>query len=36
VAINRDENAPILKVADLGIVGDAKEVIPAILEVLGA
>jgi len=36
VAINRDENAPILKVADVGIVADAKEVIPAILEALEA
>ena len=36
VAINRDENAPIFKVADVGIVADAKEVIPAIIEALEA
>jgi electron transfer flavoprotein alpha subunit len=36
VAINRDEKAPILKVADVGIVADAKEVIPAIIEAMEA
>jgi electron transfer flavoprotein alpha subunit len=34
VAINADEKAPILKVADVGIVADAKEVIPAIIDAL--
>jgi electron transfer flavoprotein alpha subunit len=34
VAINPDENAPIMKAANMAVVGDAKEVIPAMLEVL--
>ncbi|NLU07832.1 MAG: electron transfer flavoprotein subunit alpha [Clostridiales bacterium] len=34
VAINKNENAPIFKVADYGIVGDLYQVIPAILEEL--
>ncbi len=32
IAINTDENAPIFDVADLGIVGDAKTILPALLE----
>ncbi len=34
IAINSDSDAPVFKVADFGIVGDAFEVIPALLEFL--
>ncbi len=34
VAINPDENAPIMKQANMALVGDAKQVIPALLEAL--
>ena len=36
VAINPDEDAPIMKVANMAVVGDAKLVIPALLEALAA
>ncbi len=36
IAINKDPEAPIFSVADLGIIGDVHKVLPALLEALGA
>jgi electron transfer flavoprotein alpha subunit len=36
VAINTDEKAPIMKAANIAVVGDARQVIPAMLDALSA
>ena len=36
IAINKDPDAPIFKIADLGVVGDALKVIPALTEEIKA
>ena len=32
IAVNKDRYAPIMQIADLGIVGDCKSIIPALIE----
>jgi len=36
IAINKDPEAPIFSIADLGIIGDVHKVLPALLEALSA
>jgi electron transfer flavoprotein alpha subunit len=36
VAVNKDPNAPIFDIADIGIVGDVGKVVPDLLEILQA
>lgn len=36
VAVNKDENAPIFKLADLGVVGDALKILPQLVEEIRA
>jgi electron transfer flavoprotein alpha subunit len=36
VAVNKDEEAPIFQIADLGIVGDALKVLPALIDEIKA
>lgn len=35
IAINKDEEAPIFSIADLGVVGDALKIVPALTEEIG-
>ena len=34
IAVNKDQDAPIFSVCDLGIVGDVHKVLPALIEEL--
>ena len=35
VAVNKDANAPIFEIADFGVVGDAHQVLPALIDEIG-
>jgi electron transfer flavoprotein alpha subunit len=34
IAINKDQEAPIFSIADLGVVGDVNKVLPKLIEAL--
>jgi electron transfer flavoprotein alpha subunit len=36
IAVNKDPNAPIFEIADLGVVGDVAKIVPALLDILPA
>ena len=36
IAINKDAEAPIFSIADLGIIGDVHKVVPKLIEALQA
>jgi electron transfer flavoprotein alpha subunit len=36
IAINKDADAPIMKMADLGVVGDVLKIVPQVTEAVKA